>query len=133
MSNLTPNQLRQLADLLDASVSAINRYQVENFNNISGTNHIIINHRENEITLYSDRLRVEAIILSIENASDFIEGVRTAIQEIENTISTIETVGKVINIATAVVALGLNIAKSNVDGAKDSLNDIVDILNGEEE
>jgi hypothetical protein len=29
--------------------------------------------------------------------------------------------------------LGLNIAKSNVDGAKDSLNDIVDILNGEEE
>jgi hypothetical protein len=132
MSNITPEQLRTIADLLDESTNAINAYQTENFTNISGIDHIRINNREIEIMLHANRLRVEAIILSVENSAEFIQGINDAIQRIKDTISTIESVEKIINLATSVVALGLSIATSNTDNIKSSIEDIIDILDDDQ-
>ena len=128
MSNLTPGQLRSIADQLDKAASLINTYQVQNFGSIPGTDHIIINNRETEIMLHANRLRNEAITLTVENSTEFIESIGEAIQKIENVISTIETVGKVINIASSVAALGLSIATGNIPAVGTSIGDILDVL-----
>ena len=128
MSNLTPDQLEEISDYLDKSVDLIDSYQSEHYGSISDSDHDKIDIAELKIMQIANRLRVQAIIISVENSTEFLDGIRNATKKIQDTIQTINEVGKVINLATSVVSLGLSIATSNIGKAKTSLEDIVSIL-----
>jgi cell division protein ZapA (FtsZ GTPase activity inhibitor) len=133
MSNITPDQLAKIADLLDESVQAINAYQIQNLDSISGPEHILINNKESEIMAQANKIRNEAIILTIENSAGFLEGIEEATEELKSALSTIKTVSKVIQIAASVVALGLSISTANASNIQKSLEDIVELLKDDEE
>ena len=133
MSNITPDQLAKIADLLDESVQAINAYQIQNLDSISGPEHILINNKESEIMAQANKIRNEAIILTIENSAGFLEGIEEATEELKSALSTIKTVSKVIQIAASVVALGLSISTANTSNIQQSLEDIVELLKDDEE
>lgn len=133
MSNLSSDQLRELANFLDKTVNLINDYQVKNFNRISGMDHVIINNRETEIMIQANRLRTEAIIVSIENSSEILKEISAIVESIEETINNIETTSKIINVATSVVALALSIIGGDVETIGTSIKDIVKILDNSEE
>ena len=84
MSNITPDQLAKIADLLDESVQAINAYQIQNLDSISGPEHILINNKESEIMAQANKIRNEAIILTIENSAGFLEGIEEATEELKS-------------------------------------------------
>ncbi|MBV6644984.1 MAG: hypothetical protein KI790_06025 [Cyclobacteriaceae bacterium] len=131
MSNLTSEQLDQLADRLDEVSDAIREYVRTNFDNLSREDRKRLRSMASSITILAQNIEIQSALVAIPDFEEAVGRIEEATGAIKDFLDDLEKINKIIKISAAAISLGGAIISRNPAKVVAELEDLVNVISEE--